>query len=101
MRLLVNIVIPHEPFNDYVRDGSAGQVINDILDSAKPEAIYFTEQHGMRGAVMIVNVDSAADIPALAEPWFLKFNADCEFRIAMTAEDLGKAGLGELGMRWK
>ena len=56
---------------------------------------------GHRGAVLIVNVESASHIPSLAEPWFLLFNADCEFRIVMSAEDLQKAGLGEIGAKWK
>jgi len=51
--------------------------------------------------VLIVNVESASHIPALAEPWFLQFNADCEFRIVMSAEDLQKAGLAEIGAKWK
>ena len=29
------------------------------------------------------------------EPWYLAFNADVEFRIAMTPEDLKKTGLGD------
>ena len=29
------------------------------------------------------------------EAWYLAFNADVEFRIAMTPEDLKKAGLGD------
>jgi len=33
-------------------------------------------------------------------PIFLNFNADCEFRIAMSPEDLGKANLDELGKKW-
>jgi hypothetical protein len=28
------------------------------------------------------------------------YEADCEFRIAMSPEDLGKAGLDELGKKW-
>jgi hypothetical protein len=34
--------------------------------------------------------------PAFAEPWFLYFNADVEIRVAMTPEDLQKAGLEKL-----
>jgi hypothetical protein len=49
---------------------------------------------------LVVNVNEPSDIPALAEPWFLNFNADCELRIAMSPEDLQKAGLEELGKRW-
>jgi len=45
-------------------------------------------------------VNHASDIPALAEPWFLQFDADVEMRIAMTPEDLGKSGLDALGKTW-
>jgi hypothetical protein len=44
-------------------------------------------------------VDSSR-VPSFAEPFFLKFNADCEFRIAMSPEDLANAGLDELGKIW-
>ena len=100
MRMLLNVVIPHEPFNTAVRQGTAGAIVKRILDETKPEAAYFTELDGTRGAVMIVNVDNPSQIPSLSEPWFLNFNADCKFRIVMTPEDLGKAGLDELGKKW-
>ena len=66
----------------------------------KPEAIYFTEVEGHRGAIMIVNVDDPSKVPMFAEPWFLTFNADLEFRVAMTPEDLARAGLDALGKKW-
>ena len=66
----------------------------------KPEAVYFTEQHGQRGAVMIVEMSDASKIPALAEPWFLTFNANVEFRVVMTPDDLQKAGLDGIGKKW-
>ena len=48
----------------------------------------------------MVNVNSPSDVPALAEPLFLTFNAEVEFRIAMTPEDLSRAGLDALGKKW-
>jgi hypothetical protein len=39
-------------------------------------------------------------VPALAEPFFLKFHASCKFRIAMSPEDLQKAGLEQIGKKW-
>lgn len=101
MRMLLNIRIPHEPFNTFVREGTIGEVMARILDEAKPEAAYFTEQNGTRGAILVIDLDDPSKVPAFAEPWFLKFNADCEFRIAMVADDLRKAGLENLGARWK
>jgi hypothetical protein len=101
MRMLLNVRIPHEPFNSLVRAGTAGAIIRRILEDAKPEAVYFTEQHGSRGAVLIIEVARPSDVPAFAEPWFLQFNADCEFRIVMSPEDLQQAGLDTLGAKWK
>ena len=100
MRMIMQIIFPHEPFNKYVRDGSGGAKMGRILESLRPEAIYFTEQDGHRGAIAIVDVPDPSKIPALAEPWFLIFNADVKLRIAMTPDDLKKSGLEDLGKKW-
>lgn len=100
MRMLLHVEFPPEPFNSAVRDGSIGKKMKAILDDLKPEAAYFTEYDGCRGGTMIINVDSPSQVPKIAEPWFLYFNAEVKFRIAMTPEDLGKAGLEALGKKW-
>jgi len=101
MRIMLTASFPHEPFNSLVRENKAGQIIKKILDDLKPEAVYFTEQHGTRTAVLIINLTEPSQVPKFAEPFFLSFNADCRFRIAMTPEDLGKAGLEDLGRKWR
>jgi len=98
--VLLNVILPHEPFNDTVRKGTAGDILNRILENTQPEAAYFTEQNGHRGALMIVHIEKPADVPALAEPWFLNFNADCQFRIVMSPDDLKRSGLDDLGKKW-
>ncbi|MGH9605786.1 MAG: panthothenate synthetase [Terracidiphilus sp.] len=100
MRTMMVVTLPLEPFNTYVRNGTVAEKIKKILDAVKPEAAYFTEMHGHRGGILIVNLDSPSDIPKFAEPWFLGFNAEVEFRIAMTPEDLAHAGLETLGQKW-
>jgi hypothetical protein len=100
MRMLLQVRIPHDTFNAAVRDGSVGEKIKRIIEATKPEAIYFTEQHGQRGAVMIIDLADPSKIPSYAEPWFITFRADVEFCIAMTPEDLSKAGLEALGKKW-
>jgi hypothetical protein len=101
MRMLLNIRIPHEPFNTLVKNGKAGEILQEILKELKPEFIYFTEQGGKRGAVAAVTVDDPSQIPSFSEPFFLNFNADVEFRVAMSPEDLGKSGLDALGQKWR
>jgi hypothetical protein len=98
--MLLNVRIPHEQFNTAVRNGTAGSTMAKILEETKPEAVYFTEMDGHRGAILVVNVESPSQVPALAEPWFLNFNADCQFRIVMSPEDLEQAGLEQLGKKW-
>jgi hypothetical protein len=100
MRMLLHVKIPHDSFNAAVRDGTAGSKLNRILEETKPEAAYFTEYGGRRGAVMIVEVADPSKIPFYAEPWFLTFSADVEFHSMMTPEDLRRAGLDALGKKW-
>jgi hypothetical protein len=100
MRMMMLVQCPVEPFNSMVRDGSAGATMKKILDDSKPEAVYFSEREGKRGGVLIVDVAKPSDVPRLAEPWFLKFHAEVEFRICMTPQDLGEANLDALGKKW-
>jgi hypothetical protein len=100
MRMLMNVHLPHAPFNAAVKDGTAAEKLNKILEAIKPEAVYFTEQNGHRGAVLIVNVSEPSKVPAMAEPFFLTFEADVEFRIVMSPDDLKHSHLDGIGKSW-
>ena len=100
MRMMMHVEFPLEPFNTAVRTGTAGSIMKKILDDAKPEAAYFGEQDGKRGGILIVDVSRPSDVPRLAEPWFLNFNAEVKFRVVMTPEDLVEADLLALGKKW-
>jgi hypothetical protein len=100
MRMLLNVVIPHEPFNSLVRKGTAGALLGKILDELRPEAVYFTELDGRRGVTLVVDVESPAQVPRFCEPFFLNFNADCKLRIVMGPDELQRAGLDQLGKKW-
>ena len=100
MRMLLTANLPHEPFNTAVRNGTAGATLARIIEDAKPEAVYFTEQNGLRTAILVINLERASQVPTFAEPWFLSFNADCHFQIVMSPEDLAQAGLDDLGKKW-
>ena len=98
MRMLVNVICPVEPFNSMVRSGEAGEIIKKIIDDTKPESIYFSEFDGSRGAVMVIDVPNASAVPVIAEPWFLHFEAHCEFRTvySSTARENTASGLWTL-----
>lgn len=42
----------------------------------------------------------ASRTPALSEPFFLTFDASVKIKTCMTPEDLGNAGLNELGKKY-
>lgn len=100
MRMLLKVRFPAEPFNTLVRKGEAGKLLQSILEELKPEAVYFTEEDGKRGAILVIDLANPSDVPKIAEPFFLNFNADCRLRVVMSPEDLKTAGLDALGKKW-
>jgi len=100
MRMLLIAKNPPAKFNAGVRDGSTGKKLMKIIEELKPEAVYFTEMEGKRTAVMVINLKDASEIPKYAEPFFLNFDSEVEFHPVMSPEDLGRAGLEDLGKKW-
>ena len=92
MRFLVKVNIPVEPGNAAAKAGKLGTTIQSILADLKPEAVYFTDDNGQRTALIFLQMEDASQIPAMAEPWFLAFNASIEFHPVMVPDDLAKAG---------
>ncbi len=84
--------IPVDAGNAAAKAGNLGGTIQSILADLKPEAVYFTDDHGQRTAFIVLHMQDASQIPAMAEPWFLAFNASVEIHPVMVPEDLLKAG---------
>ena len=94
MRCLMKVSIPVEPGNTAISDGTLNKTIESILTDVKPEAAYFCAENGKRAGFIFFDLKQTSDIPALAEPWFLAFNAEVEFQPVMNVEDLKKAAPG-------
>jgi hypothetical protein len=93
MKFIVEADFPLEPFGTYIRQGAAGEKIAAALAAIKPEAVYFTDGGVGRGALMIVDLDSASQIPNVTEPLMLAFGASVHYRVAISPEELQSAGL--------
>ncbi len=67
----------------------------------KSEAAYFCAESGKRGCFLVVSMNDVSEMPRVAEPWFLNFDATVEFLPAMVPADLQKAGLDNIGKMWR
>ena len=92
MRFLVKVNMQVEAANAAVKAGTLGSTIQSILAEQKPEAAYFAADNGQRTGFLIIEMQSTSQIPAIAEPWFLAFNADIEIQPVMVPADLAEAG---------
>ena len=91
MRFMLKMSMPMDQGNAVIKDGSLGLTLQSILEELQPEAAYFTTVDGCRGGYIVLNMEDASQIPAVAEPFFLAFGANIEIDPVMSAEDLQKA----------
>ena len=92
MRFLLKLDFPTEAGNALVADPEFGHKMQTLLSDIKAEVAYFTAVNGHRGGYIVVNMDDASQLPAIAEPIFQWLKADIEVTPVMLPEDLGKAG---------
>jgi hypothetical protein len=103
MRMLLRVSIPVEAGNAAAKDGTLGTTVERILADLKPEAAYFyADDSGQRSGSIVFDMKDASQIPAVAEPWFLAFNAKVSLRPIMNPQDLAKAGpsIGEAAKQY-
>ena len=93
MRMLLRVSLPVEGGNAAVKAGTASSTIERILADLKPETAYFfLDDDGRRSCSVVFDMQDVSQVAAVAEPWFLAFNAKVSIRPVMTSQDFAKAG---------
>ena len=90
MRFLIRARIPTEAGNKMIQDPNFLRKLETYINKVRAEATYFFEANGNRVAAFIVDVQSADQIPIVAEPLFSGMGAHVEFHPVMSLDDLKK-----------
>ncbi|HML17818.1 MAG TPA: hypothetical protein VK419_12365 [Bryobacteraceae bacterium] len=90
--MMMQISIPVEAGNSAAIAGAFGPSFQKSLEALKPEAAYFGAiAGGERGGFVVFDLKDTSQIPGIAEPFFLAFNARVTFCPVMNAQDLAKS----------
>jgi hypothetical protein len=95
MRMLMKAQIPTQGGNRGIKDGSLAATVRKFMETAKPEAAYFTTMDGLRTMIAVFDLKALPDMVRIAEPIFAAVDASVEFMPCMNADEL-KSGLSSL-----
>ncbi|KOX00900.1 MULTISPECIES: hypothetical protein [unclassified Streptomyces] len=96
MRVLLKASMDTEKANEAIRNGTLGKLIQESMEQIKPEAAYFTSDHGKRTAYVVFDMQDSWQMPVISEPYFLQLGAEISYTPVMNMEDVQK-GLSQLG----
>ena len=91
MRVMLKVSIPVEAGNEAAKTGKLGSTIQSILEEQQPEATYFVADGGTRTVLVFLEMGSAADLPRIAEPWFVGLDAQIDVTPAFTPAEMPAA----------
>ncbi|MCQ9135474.1 MULTISPECIES: DUF3303 family protein [Streptomyces] len=96
MRVLLKASMDTDKANEAIHNGTLTKLIQESMEQIKPEAAYFTTDHGRRTAYIVFDMQESSQMPVLSEPWFQNVGAEITYTPVMNMEDVQK-GLSQLG----
>jgi hypothetical protein len=95
---MIRISMDTEASNKVVKEGQIAKLVQQTVELLKPEASYFTSDHGRRTAYFFCDLKESNLLPSIAEPWFQATNALIDVLPAMNSEEL-RVGLERMPKR--
>ena len=88
MRTLLKVSIPVVAGNKGIKDGALPKVVGGFVERYKPESAWFTAENGLRTAFFVFDMKDPAEIPSIAEPFFMQLDAEITMSPVMSLEDM-------------
>ncbi|MFC5908927.1 DUF3303 family protein [Streptacidiphilus monticola] len=88
MRMLMIVQMDTGKANQAIRDKRMAELMQSAVGGLKPEAAYFTTVEGCRGGYIVFDLKEPAQLPSIAEPFFLELDAKITYSPVMTPEDV-------------
>ncbi|MFF1543877.1 DUF3303 family protein [Streptomyces sp. NPDC058291] len=96
MRMLLRVSMDTDKANEAVHNGTLEKLIEESMEQIKPEAAYFTADHGKRTAFLVFDMKDSSQMPAFSEPFFQNLGAEISYTPVMNREDV-QQGLSRIG----
>ena len=91
MRFMISARCPNEKLNTLLKEGRFPETFQSIMEQLQPEAAYFTDVEGARGAYLVVNLDDVTELPSITEPLFQALDATIQINLVSTLEEVQRA----------
>ncbi|GHF78858.1 hypothetical protein ACFFSH_36505 [Streptomyces filamentosus] len=98
MRMLLKVEMDTAASNEAIREGSIQGLMQEAVGRIRPEAAYFTVENGCRTGYFFFDLTETSDLPAIAEPFFMRLGARIHYSPVMNPDELAK-GLAAITTR--
>jgi hypothetical protein len=91
MRFLISARVPTERTNELIQEGGFPQTFQSVMEDLRPEAAYFTDVDGARGAYFVVYVDDPSEMSVRTETLLQGLGAEIKIQFVWTPEEVQEA----------
>lgn len=91
VRMMMKVQIPPDSGNQAIKAGDQGAIFQALIDKIKPEAVYFTQEDGLRTVYFVYTIQRTTEFAAIHEPLIQGFGARVYDMPALTWDELKDA----------